>query len=107
MEQTLQAFFEAVNANDVDRALACCAENVSCTYPDPGRNWQGRERGRIVMTAIFGQLARSRMQASFDIWEADAENRILVTRECWGHAHLKTTTTYTFTANNKIQSMES
>ena len=122
MEETLIRFFAAINANDVDGALACCADDVSCTYPDPGRNWQGKERGRVVMTAIFGQLERRRRgqqseetnndaaaskDVYFEIVSTDLGERRLQTREFWGHPNMKITTTYTFTADFKIRTMTS
>ena len=108
MEQTLSNFFDAVNSNDVDKALECCDDQISCTYPDPGRNWKGKERARIVMTAIFGQLSRINKKASHEIIEIDSANFKIETRDCWGHPHIRTKSIYTFTKDdNKIVSMES
>lgn len=107
MEQTLTHFFAAVNSNNVDEALACCAPEIQCTYPDPGRNWQGLERGRTVMTAIFGQLERIHKQANFNVLLVNQDDKTVQTQESWGHPNLKTKTTYTFTADHKILSMAS
>ena len=96
MEATLQRFFAAVNSNNVDEALACCAQDTQCSYPDPGRNWQGHDRARTVMTAIFGQLQRANRQAVFDIVRIDQVQR----SESWGHPTIQTKTVYTFTADN-------
>jgi ketosteroid isomerase-like protein len=107
MESTLADFFDAVNHNDVDGALSCCAEDVHCTYPDPGRNWQGKERGRIVMTAIFGQLAIIRKTATFQVVAVDENKCQLQTRESWGHPRIISKTIYTFTKeDHKILHME-
>ena len=107
MEEQLVAFFDAVNSDDVNRALACCDDDISCTYPDPGRNWQGKERGRTVMTAIFGQLAASAKTASFEVIKVDEAARTVQTREFWGHPRMKVTSTYTFNASNQILSIKS
>lgn len=108
MEATLQRFFAAVNSNNVEQALACCADDIECSYPDPGRNWQGHERARIVMTAIFGQLQRTGRQASFEIVNIDETHRTIETQESWGHPTMQTKTVYTFAANDaKILSMAS
>ena len=88
-------------------SLSLCAEDIEVTYPDPGRNWKGKQRGRVVMTAIFGQLARlPNMSAKYTIDET-TDNTIR-TEEDWGHANMKIKTTYTFTEGDyKILSMVS
>ncbi|CAB9515461.1 expressed unknown protein [Seminavis robusta] len=107
MEKTLTDFFSAVNRNDVDGALSHCADDVQCIYPDPGRNWQGKERGRVVMMAIFGQLAGIQKTATFEVVSVDEDQRQIKTREKWGHPHITSKTTYTFTQDDKILKMES
>ena len=112
---TLSTFFRAINTNDVHLALDCCAESVSVTYPDPGRNWIGKERGRVVMTAIFGQLSRIKKQATYELVEilrrkeeGSTEHVVQIkTKETWGHDHIISKTTYTFDSNHNILSMES
>ena len=105
MEETLATFFTAVNDNDVDGALNCCSDDIEVTYPDPGRNWKGKERGRVVMTAIFGQLARIGAKASYQI--VQVTDRAMLTEESWGHPKIRTRTTYTFDSSLKIVSMNS
>jgi ketosteroid isomerase-like protein len=110
MESTLTDFFAAVNRNDVGGALSCCAEDIQCTYPDPGRNWQGKERGRTVMAAIFGQLATIQKTATMQVVGVDENKCQVQTRESWGHPRIISKTTYTFTFINedcKILKMES
>lgn len=108
MESTLTDFFAAVNRNDVDGALSCCPEDIHCTYPDPGRNWQGKERGRTVMTAILGQLATVRKTATFQVVAVDENKCQLQTRETWGHPDIISKTIYTFTQeDHTILKMES
>lgn len=109
MEQTLTDFFAAINRNDVDGALACCDDDIQCLYPDPGRNWQGKDRGRTVMIAIFGQLQAFGKTASFEIAESvdEEDQRTIHTKEDWGHPKMVIKTTYTFTKDNKILKMQS
>ena len=128
-KKILSTFFHAINTNDVNLALDCCSSHISVTYPDFGRNWIGKERGRVVMTAIFGQLLRINKQATYEIVEilrrgesshddcndhGDSNDdcckcRIIQikTKETWGHDHIISKTTYTFDSNHKILSMES
>ena len=107
MEQTLSTFFNAVNQNDVDGALECCSDDIQCTYPDPGRNWQGKERGRTVMTAIFGQLSRIEKTASYEVIAINEDLKTVETKESWGHPKIRTKSVYTFTHDNKILAMAS
>lgn len=106
-EITLHSFFDAINSNDVDRALSLCNDGIEVTYPDPGRNWRGKDRGRVVMTAIFGQLARASHlhHATFTILERSSNT--LRTAEDWGHPNMKISSLYTFDAYNRILSIHS
>ena len=98
MEDTLCQFFTCINTNNVEGALSLCHDDdISCTYPDPGRNWKGKDKGRIVMTAIFGQLSRSNITVTYEIINIDEINKMITTKECWGHPRIQTTTTYQFT----------
>ena len=103
MEDTLQKFFDAINNNDVDAALECCAEDVSCVYLDPGRNWKGKENGRRVMTGIFNLLKSSGNKVTYTL-DAVLPGQIN-TDEDWGDGR-RIITNYTFTADNKILEME-
>jgi ketosteroid isomerase-like protein len=102
MEQTLAIFFDAINRKDVETALACFAENISCEYPDPGRNWTGKERGRTVMTGIFSLL-----QSEVTYKLNGVPTGQINTTENWGDGGKRTVkTTYTFDADNKIVAMK-
>ena len=106
MEDTLKEFFDAINRNDVDQALSLCHDDICVTYPDPGRNWKGKERGRVVMTAIFGQLARSpNLHAKYTI--ASQTLKTITTNEDWGHPNMKISSVYTFDDDHKLVSIES
>ena len=50
MEAKLSDLFRAVNDNNVDNALDCCSDEIQVSYPDPGRNWQGKQRGMLKCT---------------------------------------------------------
>jgi ketosteroid isomerase-like protein len=107
MEKNLRNFFAAINGNDVDAALACCVEDISCIYPEPGRNWKGKERGRVVMTAIFGQLAREGQTVTYELDTVLEHHRLIITTEAWGPSKTRVIKTkYTFSDDNKILSME-
>jgi hypothetical protein len=55
---TLDKFFVAINSYDVDGALSCMTDTIDVTYPDRGRNWSGKARGRVVLTGILGMMER-------------------------------------------------
>ena len=104
-ENTLQKFFQAINNNNVDAALECCADNVKCVYPDRGRNWQGKERGRVVMRGIFQLLQNSGQKARYDIKSAVPGH--IHTSENWGDGTNRTfRMVYEFNEDNKIVYME-
>lgn len=102
-EQTLAAFFDAINSNDVDAALACCAEDVSCTYEDPGRNWKGKDNGRRVMTGIFNLLKASGKTVTYRLDVALPGQ--INTVEYWGDG-CTVMTNYIFDGDKKILAME-
>mmetsp|Transcript_16866 Transcript_16866/g.25771 ORF Transcript_16866/g.25771 Transcript_16866/m.25771 type:complete len:106 (+) Transcript_16866:20-337(+) len=105
MESTLASFFRAINSNHVDAALDCMSDEISVSYPDPGRNWTGKKKGRVVMTAVFGQLNRAAQVVTYEICKRN--DAVIETMECWGGGVHRTSCKYTFDAQYKILKMES
>jgi hypothetical protein len=73
-QETLTAFFHAMNTYNVQQVLDCFSPDIEAFYLDPGRNWKGMERGTIVVTAIVGQLAHQHLQVSFRIVEESSSS---------------------------------
>lgn len=131
-QMTLNRFFAAINDYDVERVLACMTEDVVVTYPDAGRNWTGRERGRVVLNGILGMMRRLNqdqevvderiMQVTYDVVQKSKGDIALMsgsslsptqivlhTKEDWSHSGrvMKTKARYCFTSDGSlIQSME-
>jgi hypothetical protein len=95
-QETLTAFFQAMNAYNVQQVLDCFSPDIEAFYLDPGRNWKGMERGAIVVAAVVRQLSQQQLQVSFRIVEQssckdDDDNNnnstasSITTEEDWSH----------------------
>ena len=76
----VDAFGAACNAHDLERALACCAEDVifEGTTPPDGVRGEGRAEVRSIWEPIFANLAdtasKSRRRSSLTTgWCSDAD----------------------------------
>ena len=79
MKETLNRFFAAVNNNNVDEALACCAPDISCTYPDPGTSLRTQYKQNKTKT-ILRQ----------DLWDHDKISLSRTHTHTHTHTHMHT-----------------
>mmetsp|Transcript_62804 Transcript_62804/g.187262 ORF Transcript_62804/g.187262 Transcript_62804/m.187262 type:complete len:117 (+) Transcript_62804:90-440(+) len=49
----VERYYSAIAAHDVAAMLDCVSEDVSVTFPDSGRDWQGRASAEVKFAGWF------------------------------------------------------